>query len=57
MTHAAKIAKIKSKAFKNLEEAYNATKQAMPTDDNTLIIITGSQAITCEYLKLFAQTA
>jgi len=57
MTNVAKIAKIKSKAFKNLEEAYTATKQSMSSDDNTLIIITGSQAITAEYLKHFAQQA
>jgi folylpolyglutamate synthase/dihydropteroate synthase len=54
MTNVAKASKIKSKAFKNLEEAYTTAKQSMNSNDNTLIIITGSQAITAEYMKNFA---
>ncbi len=46
----AKVAKIKSKAYKNFAEAFIATKAAHD-DANSLIIITGSQAIVQEYLN------
>jgi hypothetical protein len=50
IAHLAKTAKIKAKAYKNFDEAFVATKAASD-DRNSLIIITGSQAIISEYLN------
>ncbi|MDP3787859.1 MAG: hypothetical protein Q8Q60_00910 [Candidatus Chromulinivorax sp.] len=46
----AKNAKIKAKTYKNFTEAFTAAKTAHD-DRNSLIIITGSQAIVTEYLN------
>lgn len=50
MTTLAKAAKIKVKAYKNFNEAFIVAQQNHD-DRNTLIIITGSQAIISEYLQ------
>lgn len=50
IAHLAKTVKIKSKAYKNFAEAFT-TVQATHDDANSLIIITGSQAIVSEYLN------
>lgn len=50
IAHLAKTAKIKVKVYKNFEEAFTTTK-AISDDHDDLIIITGSQAIVCEYLN------
>lgn len=50
IAHLAKTAKIKSKTYKNFDEAFEAAKVAYD-DRNSLIIITGSQAIVTEYLN------
>lgn len=50
MTDAAKTIKIKAKAYKNFDEAFNAIKAAHD-DRDCLIVITGSQSIISEYEK------
>ena len=50
MTDAAKTIKIKAKAYKNFDEAFNAIKAAHDHRD-CLIVITGSQSIISEYEK------
>lgn len=52
----AKAAKIKSKAYKNFTDAFTAVKNAHD-DRNSLIIITGSNAIVSEYTKYQAEAA
>lgn len=49
IAHLAKTTKIKAKAYKNFTEAFHAIKTAHD-DSNSLIIITGSQAIVQEYI-------
>ena len=56
IAHLAKTAKIKSKVYKNFAEAFVATKAAHD-DRNSLIIITGSQAIVSEYLNYKEEVA
>jgi folylpolyglutamate synthase/dihydropteroate synthase len=53
IAHLAKAAKIKLKTYKNFSDAFTAVKHNHE-DRNHLVIITGSQAIVTEYLKLQA---
>ena len=50
ITNAAKSVKIKAKAFKSFEEAFDVVKKSVD-DRNGLVVVTGSQAIISEYLQ------